>query len=175
MPAVSPQEVLRANDRLLFVGIVESVVDLQRIRGLLPATDQVSQAQRAAAAALPDRGRGVEQLPAGGQDDSRRAVSQRLQRGGRGRGPQRRAVAKEDRRHRAAGRRHAAWSRPIPRSPISSATRATFFWSAGWKIRIRRSHDRALLAVGLLIGDGPGRELRVRCRCCKASHGRGRI
>ncbi|MEX0977864.1 MAG: SLC13 family permease, partial [Pirellulales bacterium] len=42
MPAVSPQEVLRADDRLLFVGIVESVVDLQRIRGLLPATDQVA-------------------------------------------------------------------------------------------------------------------------------------
>ncbi|MBI3838738.1 MAG: SLC13 family permease [Planctomycetia bacterium] len=43
LPAVSPQEVLRANDRLLFVGIVESVVDLQRIRGLVPATDQISQ------------------------------------------------------------------------------------------------------------------------------------
>ena len=42
LPAVSPQEVLRANDRLLFVGIIESVVDLQRIRGLLPATDQVT-------------------------------------------------------------------------------------------------------------------------------------
>ncbi len=42
MPAVSPQEVLRGGDRLLFVGIVESVVDLQRIRGLLPATDQVA-------------------------------------------------------------------------------------------------------------------------------------
>ncbi len=42
LPAVSPQEVLRANDRLMFVGIVESVVDLQRIRGLLPATDEVS-------------------------------------------------------------------------------------------------------------------------------------
>jgi di/tricarboxylate transporter len=41
LPAVSPQEVLRANDRLLFVGIIESVVDLQRIRGLTPATDQV--------------------------------------------------------------------------------------------------------------------------------------
>ena len=40
---------LRADDRLLFVGIVESVVDLQRIRGLLPATDQVSQARVAAA------------------------------------------------------------------------------------------------------------------------------
>jgi di/tricarboxylate transporter len=41
IPAVSPQEVLQANDRLLFVGVVESVVDLQRIRGLAPATDQV--------------------------------------------------------------------------------------------------------------------------------------
>ncbi len=42
LPAVSPQETLRANDRLLFVGIIESVVDLQRIRGLMPATDQVT-------------------------------------------------------------------------------------------------------------------------------------
>lgn len=42
MPAVSPQEVLKGGDRLLFVGIIESVVDLQRVRGLLPATDQVA-------------------------------------------------------------------------------------------------------------------------------------
>jgi len=41
LPAVSPEERLRANDRLVFVGVVESVVDLQKIRGLLPATDQV--------------------------------------------------------------------------------------------------------------------------------------
>ncbi|MCG5500804.1 SLC13 family permease [Ectothiorhodospira lacustris] len=41
IPAVSPQEVLRAGDRLIFVGVVESMVDLQRIRGLTPATDQV--------------------------------------------------------------------------------------------------------------------------------------
>jgi di/tricarboxylate transporter len=41
MPAVSPEERLRGNDRLVFVGVVESVVDLQRIRGLVPATDQV--------------------------------------------------------------------------------------------------------------------------------------
>ncbi|HOA53852.1 MAG TPA: SLC13 family permease, partial [Thermogutta sp.] len=41
LPAVSPQERLRANDRLIFVGIVESVRDLQRIRGLVPATNQV--------------------------------------------------------------------------------------------------------------------------------------
>jgi di/tricarboxylate transporter len=39
--AVGPDQVLRAGDRLVFVGIVDSVVDLQRIRGLVPATDQV--------------------------------------------------------------------------------------------------------------------------------------
>jgi di/tricarboxylate transporter len=41
IPAVSPQEVLRGGDRLLFVGVVESIVELQRIRGLVPATDEV--------------------------------------------------------------------------------------------------------------------------------------
>lgn len=41
LPAVSPQERLHANDRLIFVGVVESVRDLQRIRGLVPATNQV--------------------------------------------------------------------------------------------------------------------------------------
>ncbi len=39
--AVSPNERLQANDRLVFVGVVESVVDLQRLPGLKPATDQV--------------------------------------------------------------------------------------------------------------------------------------
>jgi di/tricarboxylate transporter len=41
MVAVGPEHVLRGNDRLVFVGSVESVVDLQRVRGLVPATDQV--------------------------------------------------------------------------------------------------------------------------------------
>ncbi|MBI2956389.1 MAG: SLC13 family permease [Acidobacteria bacterium] len=41
LPAVGPQERLLANDRLVFVGIVESVTDLKRIRGLMPATDQL--------------------------------------------------------------------------------------------------------------------------------------
>jgi di/tricarboxylate transporter len=41
IPAVSPQERLRGGDRLLFAGVVESVVDLQKVRGLKPATDQV--------------------------------------------------------------------------------------------------------------------------------------
>ena len=41
IPAVSPQETLLGGDRLLFVGVVESVVDLQKIRGLTPAPEQL--------------------------------------------------------------------------------------------------------------------------------------
>lgn len=41
LAAVAPEEPLRANDRLVFVGVVESVLELQRMRGLLPAGDQV--------------------------------------------------------------------------------------------------------------------------------------
>ena len=41
MPAVSSSVELREHDRLVFAGIVESVVDLRRIRGLVPATNQV--------------------------------------------------------------------------------------------------------------------------------------
>lgn len=40
MPAVGPEEILEAGDRLGFVGILDSVMDLRRIRGLEPATDQ---------------------------------------------------------------------------------------------------------------------------------------
>ncbi|MGH9390300.1 MAG: SLC13 family permease, partial [Vicinamibacteria bacterium] len=41
LTAVAPETRLQAGDRLIFVGIVESVVELQRIRGLKPATNQV--------------------------------------------------------------------------------------------------------------------------------------
>ena len=41
IPAVSSKEKLQDNDRLIFAGIVDSVVDLQKIRGLKPATNQV--------------------------------------------------------------------------------------------------------------------------------------
>ena len=41
LPAVSSKERLQAGDRLLFVGARDSVVDLQRIHGLLPATKQL--------------------------------------------------------------------------------------------------------------------------------------
>lgn len=39
IPAVSPQERLQPSDRLVFVGIVDSIVDLRNIRGLLPVAD----------------------------------------------------------------------------------------------------------------------------------------
>ncbi len=39
--AVGPRESLKAGDNLVFVGVVESIVDLQKIRGLAPATNQI--------------------------------------------------------------------------------------------------------------------------------------
>ncbi|MDJ0957018.1 MAG: SLC13 family permease, partial [Arenicellales bacterium] len=41
LPAVSPTVRLRGDDRLVLAGVVDSVVDLQKTAGLLPATDQV--------------------------------------------------------------------------------------------------------------------------------------
>lgn len=41
LPAVSPREVLEAGDQLVFAGAPESVVELQKIRGLRPATNQL--------------------------------------------------------------------------------------------------------------------------------------
>ena len=43
LPAVGPNEKLRGSDQLVFVGIVESMVDLQRIPGLQPASEQLFQ------------------------------------------------------------------------------------------------------------------------------------
>jgi di/tricarboxylate transporter len=40
-PAIAPHFRLKAGDQLVFAGILDSVVDLQRFRGLVPATDQV--------------------------------------------------------------------------------------------------------------------------------------
>ena len=41
LAAVAPHERLWGDDQLVFVGVVESIVDLQRRRGLVPATDQL--------------------------------------------------------------------------------------------------------------------------------------
>jgi di/tricarboxylate transporter len=45
--AVGPEQVLRGGDQLIFVGVVDSVVDLHRMRGLTPATNQVFKLNRA--------------------------------------------------------------------------------------------------------------------------------
>ncbi len=45
LPAVGPEQRLEANDRLVFVGIVDSVVELHKLRGLRPATNQVFKLQ----------------------------------------------------------------------------------------------------------------------------------
>jgi di/tricarboxylate transporter len=41
LPAVGPEELLEGEDQLIFVGLVDSLVDLQRIAGLRPATEQL--------------------------------------------------------------------------------------------------------------------------------------
>lgn len=41
IPAPGPQEVLKEKDQLVFVGAIDSVVDLYKLRGLQPATNQV--------------------------------------------------------------------------------------------------------------------------------------
>jgi di/tricarboxylate transporter len=41
LTAVPPHERLQGDDRLVFAGVVDSVIDLQRIPGLKPATDQI--------------------------------------------------------------------------------------------------------------------------------------
>lgn len=41
--AVAPEEVLREGDILIFAGVLESVVDLQRLRGLAPVADEGEQ------------------------------------------------------------------------------------------------------------------------------------
>lgn len=41
LPAVSPDQPLQDDDRLLFVGIVDAVVGLQKLRGLVPANEHI--------------------------------------------------------------------------------------------------------------------------------------
>lgn len=41
MAAVDPKQELKAGDRLIFTGVVDSIIDLQQINGLNPATDQI--------------------------------------------------------------------------------------------------------------------------------------
>ena len=144
---------LRAGDRLLFVGVVESVVDLQRIRGLVPATDQVFKLDRPA----PQRC-----LIEAVVSNSCPLVGKTI-RDGRFRNVYNAvvvAVARNgERLHKKIGDivlqpATRCWSKPIRRLPISSATAATFSWSAGCEesqpAAARTGADRA----GDPAGDG---------------------
>lgn len=46
IPAVSPHEVIRAGDELVFVGELDSLMDLQQIKGLVPSTRDPDEAQQ---------------------------------------------------------------------------------------------------------------------------------
>lgn len=41
LAAAEPDEILKGDDRLIFTGLVDSIADLQTVKGLEPATDQV--------------------------------------------------------------------------------------------------------------------------------------
>ena len=65
MPAVSSHEILRDGDWLIFAGVIESVVDLQKIRGLKPATQPDLQTGLVTPGPRADRGCRFGELPAG--------------------------------------------------------------------------------------------------------------
>ena len=104
---VSPDERIEANDRLVFTGMVGTIVDLEKIPGLVPAAD-------ARYEVLPVMQRGRQLCEAVISPSSplwaRRCASRlprALRRGDRRRASQWLAAPQQDRRHRAPRRRHA--------------------------------------------------------------------
>ncbi|MGC3966939.1 MAG: TrkA C-terminal domain-containing protein [Pirellulales bacterium] len=142
LPAVAPEESLRANDRLVFVGVIESVVDLQRTRGLKPATDQVfkldsPRSQRCLIEAVISNTCSLV-----GKTIRDAEVPIELQRRRPGRGPQRRTSARQDRRYRSDAPATRYCSKRIRRSSNNTATAATSFSSASCRTRIPPSTIR---------------------------------
>ena len=118
--AVGPEQRLRGGDVLVFVGVVESVADLQRIRGLSPATDQVAKMNSARPRALSGRGRRRGRRRRLRGRASATGIPHALRRG-RARGAsRRRADREESRRYRAARRRSAAARNASALSQVST-------------------------------------------------------
>ena len=120
LPAVSPQETLAGGDRLLFVGVVESVVDLQKVRGLVPAPEQVfklstPRSQRILAEVVVSNS-----SPVVGESVRGGALPHPLQRGHHRGGAGRGAAARQSRGHRLAAGRHA----PLRSAPLVRADAA---------------------------------------------------
>ena len=105
---VGPEEIIQANDRLVFTGIVGTIVDLEKIPGLVPAADaryEVSPVKQRGRHAL--RGRDQPHLAAGRPDRARRGLPGPLRCGGRRRASQRLPADEQGGRHRALRRRYA--------------------------------------------------------------------
>ena len=117
-----------ANDRLVFVGVVESVVDLQKIRGLLPATNQVIKlgGPRASGALIEAV---VSHLSFDRTNHSRRSISQHLQRRGGRRGRNGERINKKI-GDIVLQPGDTLLVEAFPRSSNSSVTRGTSTWSA---------------------------------------------
>ena len=73
LTAVRPDEVLLANDRVTFVGVVDAVNELRRIPGLVVAEDQTFTAQPAPRPAMPGGTRAVAVVADGRPDDARQS------------------------------------------------------------------------------------------------------
>ena len=130
LPAVGPSQVLRGGDQLVFVGLVESVAELQRVRGLVPASAEMAQTTASQLNRLL-----VEVVVSGTSPLVGRTI-----RDGQFRTRYDAAVIavyrdgahlqRQDRQHRPAGRRRAAaagaqrFRRPSPQRPRLPASRA---------------------------------------------------
>ena len=88
------------NDQLVFVGVVESIVDLQRQRGLVPATDQLFKLSNPRSDRCLVEAVVSSTCPLVGQSIRERPLPHRLQRRGHCRHPQRRAPPAKTRRYR---------------------------------------------------------------------------
>ena len=116
-------------------------------------TDEVFKLEGPRSQRVPDRGGRVSNtLPAGRQDDPRGAVPHALQRGGHRRGPQRRAAAPEDRRHRARSPATRCWSRRIPSFAEQQRNSRDFFLVSRLDNSSQPRHERAGIALAILIG-----------------------
>ena len=85
---VGPEEVIRANDRLVFTGVVSTIVDLEKIPGLVPATDnqyEMSPVKQRGTTAL--RGGYQPKLSTGRSSRAQRRFSRVVRRSDRGGAP----------------------------------------------------------------------------------------
>ena len=151
VPAVSPRETLLAGDRLVFAGVIESVLELQKLRGLQVATEQVFKLDAPRSERVLTEAVVSDSCPAGRQNDSRRPLSDGLQRGRhRGRAG-RRAGSQKNRRHRPESRRHLAARDAAQLCALQQRNSRDFFLVSSVADSAPLRHERAFVALSLLL------------------------